>query len=94
MKIVKVYFASSAISAKIKDLGLVIYVVLVHGAVVRAPAFPFHRSGSILSDNIVNVTRSKCVTHVKRISQHCQKVWVFSRCSGFLPKESRQFKVD
>ena len=41
--------------------------------------------GSILSENIFNVTRTQSSTHVKRVSQHsAESCGVFSRRLGFL----------
>ncbi len=35
-------------------------------------------AGSILRENVLNVTRSQCSTHVKRISQHSAESRGFS----------------
>ena len=35
--------------------------------------------GLILSENVLNVTRTQCSTHVKRVSQH------FAESRGFFP---------
>ena len=35
-------------------------------------------AGSILGENVLNVTRSQCFTHVKRISQHSAESRGFS----------------
>ncbi len=35
-------------------------------------------AGSILSENVLNVTRTQCSTHVNRVSQHSAESHVFS----------------
>ncbi len=35
-------------------------------------------AGSILSENVLNVTRTQCFTHVKRVSQHSAESRGFS----------------
>ncbi len=43
-------------------------------------------AGSILSENVLNFTRTQCSTHANRVSQHYRKSSVFSGYSGFLPQ--------
>ncbi len=57
-------------------------VVFVCGASVtqwseRSP-FTSEVAGPILSENVLNVTRSQCSTHVKRVSQHSAESRGFS----------------
>ncbi len=43
--------------------------------------------GSILSENILNVTQTQCSTHVKRVSQHSAESRGFTPAlSDFLPQ--------
>ncbi len=37
------------------------------GVVVRSSPFTSEVAGSILSENVLNVTRTQCSTHVKRV---------------------------
>ncbi len=54
----------------------------------RSP-FTSEAAGSILSENFLNVIRSQCSTHVKRVSQHsAESRGFFSGRSGFLPQGS------
>ena len=43
----------------------------------RSP-FTFEAAGSILRENFLNVTRTQCFTHVKRVSQHSAESRGFS----------------
>ena len=49
------------------------------GAVVRHSPFTSEVAGSIFSESVLNVTRTKCSTHVKIVSQHS------AECRGFSP---------
>ncbi len=42
-------------------------------------AFAFQVAGSILSENVLNVSQTQCSTHVKRVSQHS------AESHGFFP---------
>ncbi len=54
----------------------------------RSP-FTSEAAGSILSENVLNVTRTQCSTCMKGFSQHCaESRGVFSGHSGFLPQGS------
>ncbi len=54
---------------------------------VRALAFPCtcEAAGSILRENFLNVTRTQCFTHVKRVSQHSAESRGFFRALRFPP---------
>ena len=47
----------------------------------RSP-FTSEVAGSILSENFLNVTRTQCSTHVKRVSQHSAESRGFFPVSG------------
>ncbi len=50
----------------------------------RSP-FTSKAAGSILRENVLNVTRAQCFTHVKRISQHSAESRGFSPALRFPP---------
>ncbi len=47
-------------------------------------------AGSILNENILNVTRAQCSTHVKRISQHSAEGRGFSPGTPTTPVSSHR----
>ena len=58
---------------------------------VRSP-FTSEVAGSILSENFLNVTRSQCSTHVKRVGQHSAESRGFS--PGTAVSSHRDVPVD
>ena len=50
----------------------------------RSP-FTSEVAGSILCENVLNVTRTQCPTHVKRVSQHSAESLEFFRALRFSP---------
>ena len=58
----------------------VAYVWGFGGAVPVPSLITSEVAGSILSENFLNVTRTQCSTHVKRVSQHSAEI----RAVGFL----------
>ncbi len=53
---------------------------------VRALVFHLEAAGSILRENLLNVTRTQCSTHVKRVSQHSAESRGFSPGAPFPPE--------
>ncbi len=53
-----------------------LYHSLPRGFGERSP-FTSEVAGSILSENVLNVTRTQCSTHVKSISQHSAEILGF-----------------
>ena len=76
------YFYSKGTPTWIDIYLMILRIIIIIPNTERSP-FTSEVAGLILSENFLNVTRTQCSTHVKKVCQHvlCRKSWVFSEHS-------------